>query len=587
MKYPATVAAAALVALVASWTPLATAINRNTYDWLCRLYPVTRPDSEAVVIAIDEAMLQRHGGLRGLRSLLAAILDQVNASRPKSVAIDFTLADPGDPQEDAALAAAMARTPNLVLAADLTRDASGWQDPVPAFAARAGSLGHVHAEPDPVCRRISLDKAAGRARRWALAFEAWRAGAPVTEEPDTVSTRGRTLPREVYIRFSQQTPRARPDAVTGKAVFIGATALTAARDRLMTPLGEMMAGVDIHAQLYETIREGRLRREAGGSSELIASVAIALAAGLIFARTSGWIAYLLGAMLIAVSHALPHAAFQADWIFPAFAPLSVAWLTVTSAATFQYFATRRQLATAEADRSRYQQAIHWVTHEMRTPLTAIQGSSELMRRYNLPPEKQRQIADMINSESKRLAQMIQTFLNVERLSAGQMELRNDAFPAIDFFDSCVQRARPLAEQKSQRVEVTTPPPVWLRGDRELMEFALYNLLTNAVKYSPEQTSIEVRGMAESGRLRLSVQDQGIGIGEADLAKLGTRFFRTAEAERSGIAGTGIGLSIVREILSRHGGELEVTSRLGEGSCFTIVVPAVSSTPEPAGERSTA
>ena len=77
---------------------------------------------------------------------------------------------------------------------------------------------------------------------------------------------------------------------------------------------------------------------------------------------------------------------------------------------------RRALRTAENDRQRYQQAIHFVTHEMRTPLTAIQGSSELMGRYNLSEEKRKQMADMINQESKRLARMIQTFLDVERLS---------------------------------------------------------------------------------------------------------------------------------------------------------------------------
>ena len=87
---------------------------------------------------------------------------------------------------------------------------------------------------------------------------------------------------------------------------------------------------------------------------------------------------------------------------------------------------RRSLRRSEAERARYQQAMHFVTHEMRTPLSAIQGSSELISRYALTEEKRKQIALLINSESKRLARMVEIFLNVERLSAGQMELKREA-----------------------------------------------------------------------------------------------------------------------------------------------------------------
>ena len=85
---------------------------------------------------------------------------------------------------------------------------------------------------------------------------------------------------------------------------------------------------------------------------------------------------------------------------------------------------------------------------MRTPLTAIQGSSELIGRYNLNDEKRKQIAWMINSESKRLARMIQTFLDIERLSDGQMELKSEPFDAGDLVEACLERVRPIAERKS-------------------------------------------------------------------------------------------------------------------------------------------
>src|SRR5690606_22624203 len=154
---------------------------------------------------------------------------------------------------------------------------------------------------------------------------------------------------------------------------------------------------------------------------------------------------------------------------------------------------------------RYQQAIHWVTHEMRSPLTAIQGSSELMTRYSLPAEKQKQIADMIHSESRRMAQMIQSFLDVERLSSGQIELKQSIFSMSDVVRTCADRVKPLLEQKQQTLEMEMADEITIRGDRELMEFALYNLLTNAVKYSPEETEVRLSASQAKGAHRISVK----------------------------------------------------------------------------------
>jgi signal transduction histidine kinase len=210
---------------------------------------------------------------------------------------------------------------------------------------------------------------------------------------------------------------------------------------------------------------------------------------------------------------------------------------------------------------------------MRSPLTAIQGSSELMGRYNLNDAKRKQMADMINAESKRLARMIQTFLDIERLTDGQMELRSEIFNAAAVIEPCLDRARPLAERKQIEFRVGELEPATLNGDRELMEYAVYNLLTNAVKYSPAETIVTVSAHRDHNQLRLSVQDQGIGMDEKELRSIFEKFYRTRKAEASGEAGTGIGLSIVEQIVHHHGGRMEVTSTPGKGSCFTMILPA--------------
>jgi signal transduction histidine kinase len=202
-----------------------------------------------------------------------------------------------------------------------------------------------------------------------------------------------------------------------------------------------------------------------------------------------------------------------------------------------------------------------------------------MGRYNLPEEKRRQIADMINQESKRLARMIQTFLDVERLSDGQMELKREPFSAREIVEACIQRAQPLAERKNIRIQ-TNVLEGDLEGDRELMEYVVYNLLTNAVKYSNADTEITAWCLPQNDHVRLSVRDQGIGMDSKELRQIFQKFYRTKRAEASGETGTGIGLSIVEQIVHYHGGKMEVTSEPGKGSCFTVVLPAHSRASQP-------
>jgi signal transduction histidine kinase len=105
-----------------------------------------------------------------------------------------------------------------------------------------------------------------------------------------------------------------------------------------------------------------------------------------------------------------------------------------------------------------------------------------------------------------------------------------------------------------------------------MEYAVYNLLTNAVKYSPPQTRVTVYGEDEkSGRVRLSVHDQGIGMDKKEVGRIFEKFYRTKKAEQSGEMGTGIGLSIVKQIINEHGGSIHVESEPGKGSKFTLIL----------------
>ncbi|MGH9667200.1 MAG: CHASE2 domain-containing protein, partial [Bryobacteraceae bacterium] len=546
----------------------------------------------SVILAIDESALRLGGGVPKIRPMVAEALEALSNARAKAVAVDVILADKQDDAVDVRLENALARVHNLVLPCE---EVNGrWEDPVPGFSEKAAALGHIHPGPDRdgVSRGLPLELTAGGERRWALSLQAFRMARkqPIIESPDDLQIGDTVIPaaraagsRALRIRYLtagvpvvtlqqlRQNPALKAE-FAGKVVFIGVTALTAARDRLLNPYGQNMPGVEIHAQAYETLSQGRFLASAPDHDVLALGLLLCAGAGLIFAFLPGWRAYTLALVLLGLAHVVPVWFFRSGVIFPYFIPVSVAWLSVVGSASYEYFVLRGKLGRSESERERYQQAIHFVTHEMRTPLTAIQGSSELMGRYNLNDEKRKQIAGMINSESKRLARMIQTFLDIERLTDGQMELKREPFAMRDILTACLDRARPLAERKRIGLFVQEPVAGTLTGDRELMEYAVYNLITNAIKYSPSETEVLISSRPDGGHLRLSVRDQGIGMDGKELRNIFTKFYRTRKAEASGEVGTGIGLSIVQQIVLHHGGKMEVSSTPGKGSCFTIVLP---------------
>jgi signal transduction histidine kinase len=594
--YVALLGACLVVSVAGAWTAVGRQFDNGFYDFLLRAQPPPGGEAASIVLGIDEKTLRAtRGGIRGIRTILADTLPRVARAGPRAVAVDVVLADPGaSDAEDATLAAAFASVPKLVLAADLA--GGEWEDPVAEFRKSAAAVGHVHSDPDPhdnVVRRVALEKAPANSMRrlFALSLEAFRLThcAEIVESPGGFDLCGRFLPsrreqrRPLLVRYRPlpvvtahelANDLAAAARLAGKAVFVGVTAQTAAQDRHATPLafGGTMPGVEINANAYETLVGGSYLRPVSNTFEAGVCLALAAAAGAIFVRFSGWQAYALALAALVSVHAAPFAAFRAGFVLPYSPMLSAAWLSMVGAASFQHFVVRRQLRQSEAAKQRYQQAIHFVAHEMKTPLTTIQGSSELMGRYKLSDDKRAELARSINAESKRLGHIIRTFLDVERLGEGQLELRREPFDVRALVEASVERALPLADRKQIRLVAGELAPATILGDHELMEYAVYNLVNNAIKYSPAETVVTVSGQASEGRYRLAVRDQGIGMDEQELGSIFRKFYRTRRAEASGESGTGIGLSIVEQIVTHHGGRMEVSSAPGKGSCFTMVVP---------------
>lgn len=602
----ALMAGSVVLSLALSWT---TAFGRQldnyAYDFLFRLLQPAPWTPASIVLAIDEPTLAKYGGNTGIRSAVADGLERIVAAHPAAVAVDVILAEASTPAVDERLEKAFAATKNLVLASYLLENQT-WNNPIPQFRQHAFAVGHVQASfdrYDSVSREVPLMKVAGRDRRWSLALEAYLAvhGTQILESPDELVVGSLHVPSRLREQHDGRTLRVRypPSAMgrlprisvaaldaepalashfAGKVVFVGETAL-AAGDSWATPYsnGNTTPGIEMHASEFETLAQKKFLTDAPYTGVVALCFLLAIGAGMAFALSAGWVANTVAVAVAAASQAIPALAFTESSVWPWLPGTVTAVVSIAAAAAWRHFLVRRELVQAEQEKNRYQKAMQFVTHEMRTPLTAIQGSSELISRYGSMPEaKRKQMAELINAESKRLARMIETFLSVERLSAGQMEMKQERFLLPELVARCAERARAFAEGKQIEIDVEELPPDELSGDRELMEYAVYNLLTNAVKYSPAQTRVRVFSEDDKGgRVRLSIEDQGIGMDRKELSRIFEKFYRTKRAEQSGEAGTGIGLSIVEQIVTQHGGSIQVASEPGKGSCFTLVLKRAS------------
>jgi signal transduction histidine kinase len=217
--------------------------------------------------------------------------------------------------------------------------------------------------------------------------------------------------------------------------------------------------------------------------------------------------------------------------------------------------------------------ISLVSHEMRTPLTAIQGMTELLAAYDLEPTRRREMNLAINDEVKRLARMITEYLDITRLESGATQMRLAPVRVETIIERILILIEPLAAQHQIQLVRQLPADLpAVLADLDLLSRALENLISNAVKYSPNGTAVTVSARAEEDSLFIEIADQGYGISESDLSRIFEKFYRVPRVQDAGVPGTGLGLSLVREIAELHHGSVSVRSEVGRGSTFTLRIP---------------
>ena len=239
-----------------------------------------------------------------------------------------------------------------------------------------------------------------------------------------------------------------------------------------------------------------------------------------------------------------------------------------SAAVFRDITELRRLERVRQD------FVANVSHELRTPITAIRGYAETLQSGGLlDVHHAPKMVEIIHRQSERLSELVSDLLDLSRLDAGELSLKPSAVHLAESSRRAAEAVAPKAISKRLNVELQVGAELCAFADEKAVEQVLINLLDNAIKYTPEGGAIHVRGFLDHRTCVLEVRDNGLGIEAKHLPRLFERFYRADRGRSRDMGGTGLGLSIVKHLVAAMNGEVRVQSQPGEGSTFTVTLPA--------------
>jgi len=237
----------------------------------------------------------------------------------------------------------------------------------------------------------------------------------------------------------------------------------------------------------------------------------------------------------------------------------------------QVDAENRELLRVNEEKSKFTSL---VSHELRSPLTSMLAFADLLARNKegTLTSRQMEFVEAVRRGGRAMNVLVDDLLNLSRIEAGTFKLERQEFDATGALQEHVRSFAPIAESKKQTVAVSLPEESnWVDADPDRFGQVISNLLSNASKYSPEESEIELDARTEGDRLHVAVRDHGIGISRADQRKLFTAFFRAGNKETRSEKGTGLGLCITKSLVEMHGGQISIESEPGTGTAVSFYI----------------
>ena len=216
-----------------------------------------------------------------------------------------------------------------------------------------------------------------------------------------------------------------------------------------------------------------------------------------------------------------------------------------------------------------------VSHELKTPVAAMAVLSEALLESTDDPETVRRFGGKIYDESQRLANMVGELIELSRLQGAERLPDLVAVDVDTVLQEAISRYLVVAEKARIAINIDDVTELRVRGDEALLVTAIDNLISNAIAYSPEGSTVSISRRRTGDMVEIAVTDRGIGIAQADQERVFERFFRVDKARSRATGGTGLGLAIVKHVAANHNGSIRLWSRRGTGSTFTLSIPAYS------------
>jgi two-component system phosphate regulon sensor histidine kinase PhoR len=221
-----------------------------------------------------------------------------------------------------------------------------------------------------------------------------------------------------------------------------------------------------------------------------------------------------------------------------------------------------------------------VSHEFKTPLTAIQGFAETLLAGAMQDKKNSgRFLEIIRDHAVRLGRVTNDLLKLSQIEAGRLQLDIRQVAIGDLVLACVETVRPKAEKKelSLTVDISEGLPL-VPADASRLRESILNLLDNALQYTPACGRVKIRAHLEGPEAVISISDSGMGIPKSEQQRIFERFYRMDDARSREVGGTGLGLSISKHLIEAHSGRIELSSQIGQGSTFSIILPVPESSP---------
>ncbi|GAX91832.1 ATP-binding protein [Effusibacillus lacus] len=221
-----------------------------------------------------------------------------------------------------------------------------------------------------------------------------------------------------------------------------------------------------------------------------------------------------------------------------------------------------------------------VSHELRTPLAMMQGYGEaLLDEFGEDPEQRRELTQIILDETNRMKRLVNDLLDLAQLEAGQFELHSTQIDLANVIRTIGRKFLTLANERQIQFRVSFDPndAFPIEGDSDRLEQVFTNLIDNAMRHTPAGGSVTLDMRKEAGYIRIDISDTGEGIPTEDLPFIFERFYKVDKARTRAKGGTGLGLSITRNIVLKHRGEIIVSSTVGVGTTFTVILPLLGKT----------